>query len=213
VVTGGDAPVDREAAFVAFFDAYYGKILAYARRRLDSQMASDVVADTFVTAWLRLDDLRGDPLVWLYGLARGSVANHRRRLLRSQHLGERADRLTAIPDQGDPADAVAWRDSFAAAFVQLSEPDREELRLVAWEGLDAAAGATVLGCSTGAFKVRLHRARGRLRRYLSLDAGANRSMGTVDPAISPRANTAATERQACSPSSPRSSHAHEMVGR
>jgi len=203
VVTEGDAPVDREAAFVVLFDAYYGKILVYARRRLDSQVASDVVADTFVAAWLRLDGLRGDPLVWLYGLARGSVANHRRRLLRSQRLSDRAEQLSPSPDHGDPAVEVVWRDSFVAAFAQLSEPDREVLRLVAWEGLDAAAGAAVLGCSTGAFKVRLHRARRRLGRYLSLDVGANHAMGTVDSTTSPRANAAATERQGLQPFVPK----------
>lgn len=54
-MTGGDVPVDRETAFVALFDAYYAKILAYATRRLGPDAATDVVADTFVTAWLKLE--------------------------------------------------------------------------------------------------------------------------------------------------------------
>jgi RNA polymerase sigma-70 factor (ECF subfamily) len=40
------------------------------------------------------------------------------------------------------------------------------LRLIEWEQLDIAAGAAALGCSAGAFKVRLHRARRRLARAL-----------------------------------------------
>jgi RNA polymerase sigma-70 factor, ECF subfamily len=199
-MTGGEVPVEREAAFVALFDAYYGKVLAYARRRLDPHVANDVVADTFVSAWLRLDDLRGDPLVWLYGLARGSVANHRRRLLRAQRLVERADRISVLSAHRDPADEVAWRDSFAAAFGQLSESDREVLRLVAWEGLDPAAAAAVLGCSRGAFKVRLHRARRRLRRYLSLDVGATRNVSAIDTAaLKSRADTDMAKRRTSSP--------------
>lgn len=174
-MTGGDEPVDRETAFVTLFDAHYGKILAYATRRLGPDAATEVVADTFVTAWLKLDNLRGDPLLWLYGLARGTVANHRRRAVRAQRLGTRAGQLTVPVDRGDPADEVVWRDSFEAAFAQLGESDREVLRLVAWEGLDPAGGATVLGCSTGAFKVRLHRARRRLRSYLALDVGTTRT--------------------------------------
>ncbi|MDA8354901.1 MAG: RNA polymerase sigma factor [Actinomycetota bacterium] len=182
--------VDREAAFVALFDAHYGKILAFATRRIGPDIAKDVVADTFVTAWLRLEDLRGDPLVWLYGLARGALANHRRRLLRAQHLSDRAERLSAPREGGDPADDVAWRDSFASAFGQLAETDREVLRLVAWEGLDTDAAAAVLGCSAGAFKVRLYRARRRLRRYLRLDSGVTRAMRTTDPAgaVTPKVN-------------------------
>ena len=40
------------------------------------------------------------------------------------------------------------------------------LRLVAWDGLDVREGAEVLGCSQGAFRVRLHRARRKLARRL-----------------------------------------------
>lgn len=188
-MTGGREPAEREAAFVALFAAYYGKILAYARRRVDSDVANDVVADTFVAAWLRLDDMGGDPLVWLYGLARGSVANHRRRLRRARRLRERVDQRSVISDHGDPADEVAWRDSFAAAFGQLSESDREVLRLVAWEGLDPAAAARVLGCSAGAFKVRLHRARLRLRRKLTADSGTSDCTIDTNPALASRAPT------------------------
>jgi hypothetical protein len=38
--------------------------------------------------------------------------------------------------------------------------------LVAWEGLSTAETAVVLGCSRAAAKVRLHRARRKLRRKL-----------------------------------------------
>ena len=40
------------------------------------------------------------------------------------------------------------------------------LRLVAWDGLDVREAAQVLGCSQGAFRVRLHRARRKLARRL-----------------------------------------------
>ncbi len=53
-----------------------------------------------------------------------------------------------------------------AAFAALRERDREVLRLVAWDGLDAAEAAEVLGVTRLAFTVRLHRARRRLERAL-----------------------------------------------
>lgn len=178
----GDPPVDREAVFLALFDAYYGKILAYATRRLGPSAAEEAVADTFIAAWAALDDVPADPLLWLYGLARGAVANHRRRLLRSARLDERARSLSSGPSNDDPADVVVWEDTFVAALAQLGESDREVLRLVAWEGLTAAEAAAVMGCSSIAFKVRLHRARQRLRRFLRVDVGPTRRRAAPPPA-------------------------------
>lgn len=40
------------------------------------------------------------------------------------------------------------------------------MRLVAWDGLEVREAARVLGCSQGAFRVRLHRARRRLAKRL-----------------------------------------------
>jgi RNA polymerase sigma factor (sigma-70 family) len=52
------------------------------------------------------------------------------------------------------------------AIAALSERDRAALLLVAWEGLSTAEMAVALGCSRAAAKVRLHRARRKLRRKL-----------------------------------------------
>lgn len=173
-MAGGEPAVDREAAFVALFDAYYPKVLAYARRRLAPDAAEEAVADTFVTAWANFERVPPDPLIWLYGIARGAVANHRRRVLRSVRLGERARALVIEPVRLDVSETVVWEDTFAAALAHLNESDREVLRLAHWEELSNAEGAAVLGCSTVAFKVRLHRARQRLRRYLQVDVGPTR---------------------------------------
>lgn len=194
----GDPPVDREAVFLALFDAYYGKILAYATRRLGSSAAEEAVADTFIKAWTSLDGVHGDPLLWLYGIARGAVANHRRRLLRSARLDERARSLSPAAPGDDPADVVVWEDTFAAAMAQLVEVDREVLRLVAWEGLTAAEAAAVMGCSTIACKVRLHRARQRLSRFLRVDVGPTRRRARSDH---PTVGQELTERSSTEPPS------------
>lgn len=80
--------------------------------------------------------------------------------LRSTSVSETADELT---DGGD-VDAKLRR-----ALDSLREPDREILRLAAWEDCSTAELATVLGCSQNAAGVRLHRARNRLRRALAQD--------------------------------------------
>ncbi len=57
-----------------------------------------------------------------------------------------------------------------AALEQLSPEDRELVTLIAWEGLTPAQAATALGLSPGTARVRLHRARTRLRAALSTPA-------------------------------------------
>jgi RNA polymerase sigma factor (sigma-70 family) len=56
--------------------------------------------------------------------------------------------------------------TIAQAFDRLPAADREVLRLTAWEDLDARAAAQVLGCSVSAFRMKLSRARKRLKAEL-----------------------------------------------
>lgn len=162
----------REQRFTRLFSEYYPPVLAFARRRLGSDAAQDVVAETFLTAWRRLDEITGEPLPWLYRIAGHAVANQRRSQVRRSRLDDRARRLMDEEAAPDPAEAVTERGLLVEAFSSLSERDREVLRLVTWEGLSVGGAAYVLDCSPAAFKVRLHRARRRLTRLLG-DEGAS----------------------------------------
>lgn len=63
----------------------------------------------------------------------------------------------------DGADEVALeRVTVLRALLQLSAEDREALMLSVWDGMSYRSAAKVVGCSTAAFGVRLHRARRRL---------------------------------------------------
>jgi RNA polymerase sigma-70 factor (ECF subfamily) len=155
---------DRKARFEKIYTATYEPILGYALRRCSSpEDAADVVAETFTIAWRRFEDIpAGDRArLWLYGVARRVLANHwrgeSRRRLRTTEL---RDEIAAVAE--DPVNASA----IGQAFRELSDDDREVLGLVAWEGLDHSAIAAVLGCSRGAARVRLHRARRRFSREL-----------------------------------------------
>ena len=68
-----------------------------------------------------------------------------------------------MPATGDPV--------LAAALASLGERDREALLLIAWEELSVSEAAVAVGCSRGAFAVRLHRARRRLSLALAHEAG------------------------------------------
>jgi RNA polymerase sigma factor (sigma-70 family) len=143
-------------------------VLAYALRRVENpQDAADVVAETFLVAWRRLDEV---PIgtrerLWLYGVARRVTANLRRAEGRRTRLAERLAESLQRETVADPAHSGE-----AAAVLRvmrgLGEDDRELLLLVTWEELSPGQAAEVLGISSLAARSRLHRARRRLRALI-----------------------------------------------
>jgi RNA polymerase sigma factor (sigma-70 family) len=139
------------------------------RRTGSPDDAADVIAETFLTAWRRLEDVPAGEAArpWLFGVAWRVLANHGRAERRKIALGERLrSELAAAPYGREPSPAL--RDA-AAAFRGLPAADREILALVGWEGLDPGQIAVVLGCSRNAARIRLHRARRRFADRLHRD--------------------------------------------
>jgi RNA polymerase sigma-70 factor, ECF subfamily len=171
----------RDAIFEGLFRDNYAAVRAYALRRASGDVAQDVVAETFLVAWRRLDD----PLAWLYGVARRVLANERRSAGRRAALEGRLATAAVPAGPADPAQSVGDAGLLRTAMARLSDRHREALMLVAWEGLFGARAARAAGCSRAAFAVRLHRARARLAAELaSLEQPA---VGKVD-AASPEVN-------------------------
>jgi RNA polymerase sigma factor (sigma-70 family) len=159
---------ERQRRFEAVYAAHRGPILGYVLRRTDNpDDAADVIAETFLTAWRRLEDIPRDPQarLWLYGVARRILANHHRGERRRSAL---ADRLRADLAAGyRPPAFDGDRARIAEAFRRLPAGDRELLALSAWEGLDYGQIAVVFGCSRNAVRLRLFRARKRLAAELA----------------------------------------------
>ena len=171
----------RQARFEALFHEHYAAVHRYALRRAEPSLAEEVVNEAFLVAWRRLDEVPEEPLPWLYGTAKHVLANRRRDAARHARRigaaaaesgvtapGEAVDgrRRDALDVARDPADRLAERDAALRAFTGLSEPDREALRLVAWERLSLADAARAAGVSRPAFAMRVHRARRRLAAHL-----------------------------------------------
>lgn len=152
--------------FEELFRSNYARVLAYALRRADPETADEVVADTFLVCWRRLDDVPANSLPWLLGVARRSLANRRRGDARRVALIGRLE-ASAARSGGPELDRGGDTPALAGAFAELSESDLETLRLIAWEHLSVPDAARVAGCSPPAFAVRLHRARRRLAANLS----------------------------------------------
>jgi len=161
-------PDERRRRFETIYTVNCGPILGYALRRTgNGDDAADVVAETFLTAWRRLDDVpSGDEArLWLYGVARRVLANHHRGERRKTELADRLRADLAVTYQ--PPEYTGPLADIAAALASLAETDRELLALVAWEGLGHAEIASVLHCSRNAVRIRLHRARSRFAAALS----------------------------------------------
>jgi RNA polymerase sigma factor (sigma-70 family) len=167
-------PQDRRAAAGpecrARFEELYVRCWAVVRRYVARRAApgdvDDVVSETFLVAWRRLDAVPADEIPWLLGVARKVLATHRRTADRRLRL---AERLAAEPalDAAGPEPSGYPPEQIHAALALLPEPDREVLMLVYWDDLPPTRAARVVGSSAVATRVRLHRARARLRRVLA----------------------------------------------
>ena len=168
---------DRQDRFQAIYQACHAAVLGYVVRRTASpEDAADVMAETFLTCWRRLEEVPPGPeaRLWLFGVARRTLANHhrgeRRRLALADRL--RDDLVTAYR----PPQHTAQESRIAAAFRRLPADQCELLALNAWEGLDYGEIAVVLGCSRNTVRVRMYRARKRMEAELaSVPAPARRA--------------------------------------
>ena len=167
-MTTNPAAADRLSAL---FEAHSRRVYAYAARHTDPETAKDVVAEVFLAAWRRVDDVPEPALPWLLVAARNVVSNSRRTSLRQRRLavvvaGSVAGLAALMPGADETA---VERSHMLAALDALNDTEREALLLTAWDGLSAKDAAAVAGCSTRAFEVRLSRARAHLDRVLAAE--------------------------------------------
>jgi RNA polymerase sigma-70 factor (ECF subfamily) len=153
---------ENEARMEDLFRRHYRDVAAYVRRRAASEVVEDVVAETFLVAWRRLDDVPADARPWLLAVARKTLATQRRSRARRGSLQAKLEAARGPAELSEAPRELG----LAEALRQLSAKDREAITLVAWDGLSPKEAAVVLGQSPVAFRVRLHRAKQRLRRLL-----------------------------------------------
>jgi RNA polymerase sigma-70 factor (ECF subfamily) len=145
------------------------QLLRYGLGRTgDAALAEEVAQDALaalVLRWRRHGP-PDCPAAFAFAVARRRAGRTmlRRRLLEPlQRLREVASRL---PGPEESAAARAELSRVLAALRRLPRRDREALLLVAAGDLGTAAASAALGISAPAFKMRLHRARQRLKQLL-----------------------------------------------
>jgi RNA polymerase sigma factor (sigma-70 family) len=161
---------DPRARFEQLFDETRTDLLAYLVRRSPSaEDAADLLAETYLVAWRRMDAVPAGERarLWLFGVARNLLRKSAGKRRSAHALTERlAGQLRAAAPSVDDEPRAA----VLAALRSLSETDRELVTLTAWEGLTPREVAVVTGMSANVVRVRLHRARARLRRRLEADS-------------------------------------------
>jgi RNA polymerase sigma-70 factor, ECF subfamily len=158
-----------------FYRRHVAKVTGVGVRRFSTpEDVADFVANVFLEV-LRsagsYDPRRGDAVAWLYGLAGNVAAGMRRQQRRSTDAEHRlagrslldADDYARVEERIDAATAL--RRAYEA-MQQLPDQDRRLLELVAVDGLSTGEAANVLGITAVATRVRLVRARARLRARL-----------------------------------------------
>jgi RNA polymerase sigma-70 factor (ECF subfamily) len=175
--------------FDDLYRRHHGAVLRYVRRRLVTADAEDVVGEVFAVAWRRRRDMPGEAarLPWLYSTAYRVLANEYRRARRVHALAERLESRDRPGDGADLAERVSQVVDLARAFDQMTEDDKELLRLVAWEHLDTADVALVVRCSRPAAAMRIARARRRLRAQLDRPENDPRVPAAPAPILDPGA--------------------------
>lgn len=167
---------EAEAVFVELYEETYRQVLAYCRRRTRTPAdAEDVLASTYLVAWRHIEDVADarTPLAWLYGVARRTLANHRRGLDRRQRLIEKLEGASR-PEGLNPLTSTEWAERVRAvdrALASLPETDQELLALAAFEELPYKRIAEALDTTTPAIRTRLYRARRRLQRAFEVFYG------------------------------------------
>lgn len=149
------------------FSSHYSEVLAYCARRLGRDEAEDAAADVFAIAVRRADEIEWATVrPWLYGIARGVLANRWRSRQRHQRLLGRITGLAATVGEA-AADVVVRHSADHEAIIALQSlrpNDREILMLAAWEEMSGPEIANALGLSVNAAEQRLHRAKKRYAR-------------------------------------------------
>lgn len=164
--------------FEALYRAHVGAVTAFfARRTRNPQLVADLTADTFVEAmgsYVSHGPADGSERPWLFAIAKRVYAKHCERASRRADAARRDEASRALNE--DETEQLAERidtqrsaRELLAALATLPAIDREAIELVHLAGFTPKEAAAAVGVSPGALRVRLFRARAKLRKESTND--------------------------------------------
>jgi RNA polymerase sigma-70 factor (ECF subfamily) len=166
-------------AFEELYRLHSPRLFGLACRMVGRTDAEDLLQDIFLTAHRKLGLYKGDSSLgtWLFRLATNLCLDF---------LRSRANRSAQVTDSYDAEDAtmpvggrgpilgVVDRLDLERALAELTDGCREVFVLYDVEGFEHREVGAMLGISDGTSKSQLHKARLRLREYLSTSRGGSR---------------------------------------
>jgi RNA polymerase sigma factor (sigma-70 family) len=168
-----ESSVREPERFTVVFDRYFGQVHAYVARRLGTDVADDLAAETFLIAFRRrerFDRHSGVVRAWLYGIATNLIRRHRRDEVRAWKALAKLPPPLPTGGHEERIDAQVTARSaspqLAAALAKVAAKDREVLMLVALGELTYDEVAAALGIAYGTVCSRLSRARRIVREGL-----------------------------------------------
>lgn len=163
-------------AFGRIVAAYQDRIFAYlGRMGLDRGAAEDISQETFLRVWRhagKYNPRLGSLTTWVLTIARNLALTRLSLPVSRAEAPIGVETLEIASDAPLPDEqlvALQRRHRLQAALGRLSAADRSLLSTSYIDELDLVAIANIEGCSVGAAKVRLHRARQRLKQILEAD--------------------------------------------
>jgi RNA polymerase sigma-70 factor (ECF subfamily) len=157
----------------------------------DRHEAEDVAQEAYLRMYRGLPGFRGDSSfdTWMYRITANAAVSHMKRRGRFGDVVDDPDMVVRVPDPGsaDPVD----RDEIQRALGALSIPQRTVLVMKDAYGFSCQEIADELGVTEGAVKVRLHRARKRLKEIVY---GTGEPHGTEHEEVRARLPEYAEER-------------------
>ncbi|MFA5180502.1 MAG: sigma-70 family RNA polymerase sigma factor [Syntrophales bacterium] len=172
-----------EIRFQQVYDEHQGKIFRYLTRMVEENEAEDLTQEVFVKIGLALDSFRGESSMstWIYQIATNAALDKLSHPY-NRHAGEKLLPVEAITETKE--DENIWTGELMASTEQrvirqemngcireiiqmLPETHRSVIVLSELEGLSDAEIADILGLTLPATKIRLHRARVKLRKELT----------------------------------------------
>jgi RNA polymerase sigma-70 factor (ECF subfamily) len=171
-----------ESEFQKIYDAFQPKILRYLTHLAGESEAEDLTQETFVKIHQRLENFRGESQLstWIYRIATNTALDRLRspsfqraaQISLSENLDETelADKVICPEDKKPLIEKQLIREEMNECIrgyiEKLPENYRTVLVLSEWVGLKNNEIAEILGVTLDAVKIRLHRAKTKLKEEL-----------------------------------------------
>jgi len=172
-----------EIRFQQVYDEYQGKVCRYLTRMVGENEAEDLTQEVFVKIGLALETFRGESSLstWIYQIATNAALDKLHRPF-NRRAGEKLLPVEAITETKE--DENIWTGELTASTEQrvirremngcireiiqmLPETYRSVIVLSELEGMSDPEIADILLLTLPATKIRLHRARAKLRKELT----------------------------------------------